>query len=170
MTDVTASSSTERPTQSLQLRHALARSNHFLVAHLPSSWIYWYALPHEAWHYLVARALHLRAQIVPGVTLFEPTGRWKSICVLMAPATVGLIWPLAWVPLLQWASHYPGSVNWTLLIVSVLGWWAGCLGDFMDAWLLAARRENKAQHQPRMQRMLERYNPELGYAWQPGRD
>jgi hypothetical protein len=137
-----------------------------MLASVPATWVFWFALPHEIWHYLAARALGLRASLVPGATLFERTVRWKSVFVLMAPATVGLVWPLVWLPVLQWVSRYPGSMNWTLLIVCVLAWWSGCLGDFIDSWLLVARRENKAQHQARMQRMLDRYPPELAREWQ----
>jgi hypothetical protein len=166
MFSVQSSSKLACPTRTLQLRHVVARSNHFMVASLPATWIFWFALPHEIWHYLAARALGLRARLVPGATLFERTARWKSVFVLMAPATVGLVWPLAWLPVLQWASHYPGSVNWTLLAVSLLGWWSGCVGDFIDSWLLVARQENQAQHQARMQRMLDRYKPEIAREWQ----
>jgi hypothetical protein len=166
MLSVQSSSELNSSTKTLQLRHVIARSNHFMVAALPSSWIFWYAWPHEIWHFLAARALGLRASLVPGATLFERTSRWKSIAVLMAPATVGLVWPLAWLPVLQWASHYPGSVNWALLVVSVLGWWSGCVGDFIDSWLLVAHQENKTQHQARMQRMVDRYKPELTREWQ----
>jgi hypothetical protein len=166
MLSVQANSTLECPTRTLQLRHVIARSNHFMVASVPATWIFWFALPHEIWHYLAARALGLRTSLVPGATLFEPTSRWKSLLVLMAPATVGLIWPLACLPALQWASHYSGSVNWTLLIVVVVGWWSGCVGDFIDSRLLVARQENQAQHQARMQRMLDRYQPELTREWQ----
>jgi hypothetical protein len=166
MLSVQASSNLGCSTRTLQLRHVIARSNHFMAASVPATWIFWFALPHEIWHYLAARALGLRASLVPGATLFPRTARWKSVFVLMAPATVGLVWPLVWLPVLQWASRYPGSVNWTLLIVSVLAWWSGCLGDFIDSWLLVAHQENKAQHQARMQRMLDRYKPEFAREWQ----
>ncbi len=137
-----------------------------MVACVPPTWIFWFALPHEIWHYLTARGLGLRATLVPGATLFERTARWKSILVLMAPATVGLVWPLIWLPVLQWLSRYAGQVNWTLLIVSILAWWSGCAGDFVDTWLLVARQENKSQHAARMQGMLDRYKPELVREWQ----
>jgi|SRR5579859_2543306 len=162
-----ASNSTLKP---LPFRHLLARSNHFLIAHLPTTWIYWFAWPHEVWHFLVAGALGLRPRLVPGATLYESTTRWKSILVLLAPATLGLVWPLAWMPLLQWASHYPGPMNWPLLVVSLLGWWGGCLGDFIDAWLLTTCGETQAQHRARMQGMIARYRTEPAYAFQTARD
>ena len=40
----------------------------------------------------------------------------------------------------------------------------------MDSWLLAARQENPGQHRARMQRMLERYQPELTREWQTAPD
>src|SRR5262245_7765120 len=144
MLRVEINSTLECPTRTLQLRHLIVRSNELMLALVPGSWIYWFALPHEIWHYLAARGLGLRASLVPGATLFERTTRWKSMIVLMAPATLGLVWPLAWLPLLQWLSRYPGTVNWLLLITSLLGWWSGCVGDFVDAWLLIARQESKA--------------------------
>jgi hypothetical protein len=166
MLSVQSSSELNSSTKTLQLRQVIARSNHFMLASVPATWIYWFALPHEIWHFLAARALGLHARLIPGATLFDRTARWKSVVVLMAPATVGLVWPLAWLPLLQWVSHYPGAVNGTLLIVSVLGWCSGCAGDFIDSWLLVAHQENKAQHQARMQRMVGRYKPELTRDWQ----
>lgn len=165
------SATLECPTRTLQLRQVIARSNRFMLAAVPAGWIYWFALPHEVWHYLAARGLGLRARLAPGATLFERTAGWKSLVVLLAPATVGLVWPLAWLPGLQWLAHYPGSLNWMLWLVTVLAWWSGCAGDFVDSWLLVARQENKAQHAARMQHMLERYQPELTREWQtaPGR-
>ena len=165
-----ASSTLECPTRTLQLRQVIARSNQFMVASVPAGWIFWFALPHEIWHYLTARGLGLRASLVPGATLFERTARWKSILVLMAPATLGLAWPLVWLPVLQWLSHDPGPVNWTLVIASLLAWWSGCAGDFVDAWLHVAHQENRSQHAARMQRMLVRYQPELVREWQTAPD
>jgi hypothetical protein len=166
MTSAQAQSTTAGPARTAQLREVIARSNHFMIARMPASWIFWFAMPHEVWHYLAARALRLRTRLVPGMTLFEPTTRWKSIFILMAPATVGLLWPLACLPLLQCASHFSGSVNWALATVTVMGWWAGCAGDFIDSWLLLRREEKKSQHQARMRRMLDRFIPELAYVWQ----
>jgi len=154
------------PTKTLRLRQVIAGSNHFMVAAVPATWIFWFALPHEVWHYLAARGLGLRAKLVPGATLFERTARWKSIVVLMAPATFGLVWPLAWLPALQWLSHYPGPVNWLLWVVTVLAWWSGCAGDLVDSWLLVAQQETRSQHTARMQRMLDRYEPEPAGQWQ----
>ncbi len=157
MTTLLAGYPARRPAGTLQLRGVLARSNHFLIARLPAAWIFWFALPHEIWHYLVARLLGLRARLVPGATLFDPTTRWKSVAILMAPATVGLVWPLLWLPVLHWVSGRPGSIDWLLATVMVLGWWGGCLGDFIDSWLLVARQEDRAQHRARMQQMVGRY-------------
>ena len=170
MATAEAQSITERSSRPVQLRGVIARSNHYVVARIPAAWIFWFAMPHEVWHFLAARALGLRTRLVPGLTLFEPTTRWNSLIILMAPATVGLLWPLACLPFLQWASHFSGSVNWPLVTVTLLGWWAGCAGDFIDAWLLLTREESKVHHQARMRRMLNRFKPELAYAWQTASD
>lgn len=166
MTTLLTTFPVRRPAGTVQFRGVLARSNHYLIAHLPQSWIFWFALPHEIWHYLAARLLGLRARLVPGATLFDPTTRWKSIAVLMAPATIGLVWPLMWLPIVQALSGRPPVTDWFLLAVMILGWWGGCLGDFIDAWLLLAKGESKAQHRARMQRMVGRYTPEMAGAWQ----
>ena len=67
-----------RSTSVLSFRHLIIRSNRFLASRVPESWIFWFAFPHEVWHFLAARALGLRARIVPGVTLFEPSARWRT--------------------------------------------------------------------------------------------
>jgi hypothetical protein len=161
MTVLIPSFSNGRAASVLQLRGVLARSNSFLIAHTPKAWIFWFAWPHEIWHYLMACVLGVSARLVPGATLFNPTERWKSVAILMAPATVGLIWPLLWLPVLQGGSLAPSPLDWLMAVVVILGWWAGCLGDFIDTWLQITRSENKAQHRARMQSMVGRYAAEL---------
>jgi hypothetical protein len=149
---------------SLQVRGLVARSNRFMIARLPASWIYLFALPHELCHYLAARALGLRAAIVPGTTIFEPAARWKTALVLMAPASAGVVLPVLWHMAL-WLAGSAVAPDWGRLALLAAWWWSGCLGDFIDLWLLARRHETDAERLARMQRLLERYGPALPVDW-----
>jgi hypothetical protein len=147
----------EQPAPAIQLRQLVARSNRLLISRLPRSWIYVLAWPHEIWHYLAARALGLRAFIVPGATVFEPTGRLKTAVVLGAPAALGLV--IAALMLgLHWAGPGLAAIHWVRLAQFLLWWWSGCLGDFIDLGLLARRSESEEQRLARSQRLLERYD------------
>jgi hypothetical protein len=152
----TNQSASKPSSQAWQLRHLIIRSNQWLAARVPVAWIYWFAFPHEIWHYVVARALGLRARIVPGVTLFEPAPRWPTVLVLAAPATLGLFVPVMMHMALQAAAGNAALVDWPLLALSMLGWWAGCVGDFMDLRLLPGRDESREAHQLRTERILAR--------------
>jgi hypothetical protein len=161
MTALIPSFPSGRAAGALELRSVLARSNTFLIAHTPRAWIFWFAWPHEIWHCLMARVLGVSARLVPGATLFNPTERWKSVAILMAPATVGLIWPLLWLPVLRGGVLARSPVDWLMALVVILGWWAGCAGDVIDTWLLITRGETTTHHRARMQSMVGRYAAEL---------
>jgi hypothetical protein len=153
--------------QAWQLRHLIIRSNQWLAARLPASWVYWFAFPHEFWHYLAARALGLRARIVPGVTLFEPAPRWQTALVLVAPAALGLVMPVTMHMLLQAAAGNAALVDWPVLALSLLGWWAGCAGDLVDLCLLPRRDESREAHRLRTERILARLDAAQAWPWQP---
>jgi hypothetical protein len=108
------------------------------------------------WHFLAARALGLRARIVPGITLYEAAPRWQTALVLAAPATLGLIVPTVWHMALQAAAGNAALVDGPMLVLSLLGWWAGCAGDLVDLCLLPQRDESGAAHRQRTERILAR--------------
>jgi hypothetical protein len=166
MTRTPHRSSSSQPGQAWQLRHVIIRSNQWLAERVPAAWIYWFALPHEIWHYVVARALGLRARIVPGVTLFEPAPRWQTALVLAAPATLGLALPVMLHMALQAAAGNPALVDWPLLALSMLGWLAGCAGDLVDLGLLPRRDESREAHRQRTERILARLDAAETGRWQ----
>ncbi len=91
------------------------------------------ALPHEIFHYALARLLGLRARIGPAVTRIERGPLWKNLAVCLAPAPTGFIILLGSL----WLSFIaPGRFQVWLQIGSLNGvlWLAACAFDFRDAW------------------------------------
>ena len=95
--------------------------------------IFWVALPHEACHYVTARALGLSAQIDRGCVWVE-RGAWlKEELVLLSPLMVGVVLLATGTAQLVMSDTWRMQVIWFLLWIDAIAWMLACAKGVRDA-------------------------------------
>ena len=92
-----------------------------------------YALPHEACHYLVARAFGFKPRFKLYSVRFYPPQKngWRAFVVIIAPITLGFVPPLLTLALTLWQSKF--AIVIPLSLPLLLFWLLTCWLDIYAA-------------------------------------
>ena len=126
--------------------------------------IFWIALPHEACHYLTARALGLSAQIDSGYTSVERGDWWKEELVLLSPLMVAAVFLAIGTRQLVMSLTWQMQVIWFLWWIDAIAWMMACAKDVRDA--LTTWRDRASDRVKLNQLKLLQAIGEMNWSWE----
>ncbi len=126
--------------------------------------IFWIALPHEACHYLTARALGLSAQIDSGYTSVERGDWWKEELVLLSPLMVAAVFLAIGTTQLVMSLTWQIQVIWFLWWIDAIVWMMACAKDVRDA--LTTWRDRDSDRVKLNQLKLLQAIGEMNWSWE----